>query len=643
MVRKAKLQPQNDGYTTVHTVRIPLWPYMVAPLFCLATLPLAWGAHRAYGRDAASAGWMGVALTLFGIGLIVFTFAASRPRGGLMNIMATLNAGLAMLWIVPAVIEGPLTAGMVGIWLVGSLWISATSAIYRVMRQARGDDGHGQILNGEFGELGDAVKQLKGVTFRRPVIEGAKVKSGVEMPPGRSFEDVAAAKKEIASLLDVRANAVRTPASSDSERRGEVHVVPVDQLKDPVPDPGIEPGLSMADPMVLGVTEEGTAAEIILPGDPSTHRNAVGVMCVVGMSGSGKTELLLRFAKCVVTRRDGDLNVIDCRKAGQLPPWLKRSAKQVVDGHDAALEWMEDLEGRVARRAEWLGSRGYKQWVPGCGLQFETYVIFEAAAIIRESNIVDLAESVRSVGMCIVLELQRATWDRLPTSARSNITTWICLGVQKEDDAQAALSEETIEAGAAPWKWGNGRPGYFYLEWAGRPQEAWSAPCRSFIQSDADRERDVANVLGLWAPEEPEADRQAVVPAPRGGQDDDRGEDTVEPGVDPDDPPDDVDPAQPIEMPAGMPRLAFGDSRRKMPTEQALGLLRSYVWDLVNARIEYVKPTDFADVLAQTGLSSSWLRSALDTLEGEGVLRKTQRGTWRVVQPDRVGSGAEAG
>jgi hypothetical protein len=644
------MRPQNDGYASVHTVRIPLWPYLVAPLFCLVALPATWGVHRAYGTSAASAGWTGVAVAFASVGILLFTFFLSRPRGVVMQVMATINAGLAIAWCIPAILEGPFTKPKFGFWLLFALVISFDCALYRIMRQARGDDGsHGQVLNGELAELGDAVKQLKGVRFGRPVVDGAKVTAAIEMPPGRSFEEVQAAKREVASLLDVRATSVRTIGDPDSERSGTVHVVPRDQLRDAIPDPGIEPGLSIADPIVLGLADSGEPAQIILPGDPAVHRNAVGVMGVVGMSGSGKTELLLRFVKEAVTRPDNDTYVIDCRKSGQLPGWVKRAATRAIDDSAEALDFLEDLERRIADRSKQLGARGLKQWERGCGIQFETYVIFEAASFIRESNIVDLSEAVRSVGMCVVLELQRATYDRLPTSARSNMTTWCVLGVQNDGDAEGALPDEVAAAGAAPWKWKNGKPGYFYLLWSGRDEESWSAPCRSFIQHDADRERDVAAVLGWNDAGREEPTQVEPYTPPRGGQepdlddaedDDDEG---VPPGVDPDDPPDDVDPSEPIVVPPGMPRIPFGDDRKKMLPAEALGLLRSHVFALMSAGAGHVEMSDLADVLAQTGLSSSWMRNALRQLCDEGVLREPrpgERGVWRVVQRERMPAAA---
>lgn len=634
MARKPKLTPSNDGYGTTHTVRIPLWPYLVTPIAVLAALPITGLVHHFYGGVRPGAGWTGFVLALGAVALAGFTAWASRPRGKVMQVMATGNVILAFLWIVPAVLDGPWTKAMIGTWFLGGLFMSVLVAVYRIMRQARGPEDKG-VLQGEFVELGDAVKQLKDVRFHRTQITGAKATTAVSMPPGRSFSEVEGAKKEVASLLDVPVTAVRTVRDPDSERRGKVSVVPVDQLRDALPDPGPScPGGSIAEPITLGRTEEGDEAAIILPGDPSVHRNAVGVMAVVGMSGSGKTELLLRLCSEAGTRHDNDLIIADARKGGQLPPWVQRLAKRKALGRNAAIDMLEDLPARVEARAKQLGDKGYKQWEQGCGIPFETYIVFEAAAVVQDTPVVDLAESVRSVGICLVLELQRATYDRLPTSARANITTWVVLGVQREEDAEAALSEGTVAAGAAPWKWKNGKPGYFYLEWAGRDEQSWSSPNRSYVASDEERAAHVAAVLG-WdgqgegapATRVPEQETAEPVEEPSGVERND--------AYDSEEPPDDVDASKPIIVPAGMPRISF-EFGRKMAPDEARGILLQHLQDLANAGIEVVRPAQLGQVLGMTGLSGSWLRNELQELSkgDQPVLRYTPRGMYKILQPE---------
>lgn len=624
MVRKPKLTPSNDGYGSSYTVRIPLWPYLVTPLCVVAALPLTGLLHHFYGRGPG-AGWTGVFLALAAVALVAFTGWASRPRGKVMQVMATGNALLSCLCIVPAVLDGPFTRGMIGVWLMGGLLMSVVVALYRIMRMARGDEAGGGVIRGELVELGDAVKQLKDARLSRPQITGAKVTTDVTMPPGRLFSEVADAKAAVASLHDVPVSAVRTVQDPDSARRGSLVLVPVDQLRNVKYAGASAPGASIAQPIRLGVREDGEPAELHLTGDPSVQRNAVGVMGVVGMSGSGKTEFLLNFCTEVLTRHDARLHIADARKGGQLPEFLRANAATSAIGLAAAEAVIEDMPAEIERRSKLLGAKGYKQWQEGCGIPFEVHVIFEAAAVVAgNSGVVDLAESVRSVGICLVLELQRATHDRFPTSARANVTTWAVLGVQRDDDAEAALSEETIAAGAAPWAWKNTKPGYFYMEAAGVDRVRWSEPCRSFEATDEQRQADVAAVRG--------GAQAAPEPAPD-------GVDAPEPergAVDPEDPPDDVDPSQPIAVPAGMPRIPLGDTRPPMAPADARGLLLQHIADLSAAGHDVVRPAQLGGVLDATGLSGSWLYVELGALtKGEQpVLRRTDRGVYRILAPE---------
>jgi hypothetical protein len=633
-VKKANMSPDVAGYNVpeVHMVRVPLWPYMVAPLTCVGALLFAGLVHHFYTRDTQSAGWAGFLLGVLGLLILGFTALAARPRGLVMQVMAVGNALLALLWLAPAIINGPFTLSMAGLWLAGTVFVTIIAAVYRIMRMGRGEQP--RIVDGEVGEMFEAVKSLKQVgRFGPPKVSGASARQAIEMDPGVPFSAVASEREQIASVYDVPATAVRTVKSPDSARRGELVVVPVDQLKDPIPDPGLSAaGGSIALPLILGWDERGENVELILPGDPKVHRNAVGVMGVVGMSGSGKTVLLRRLCREVVSRRDAALHVADARKAGQLPDWLTRVAKSVHAGKDASLDLLDSLERRVDQRSRELGGRGFDQWVEGCGINFEVYVIFEANAILRDSNIVDLAESVRSVGICVILESQRATWDRFPTSARSNVTTWVCLGVQREDDCEAALSDVTLAAGAAPWEWKNKRPGYFYLEWSGRDDALWSSPCRGF---EPDTEAETAMVAGV-APatgaEQPAAD-------PEPGEAEPGEEPEERPGVDPDDPPPDTDPAEPIAVPPWMPEEPFEDAEgEEMSPTAALQYLRDHVYSMHKAGKTQLKPQELSGVVARTGRGPWWIYKALEKLTDgpDACLRKTDKGYYKIVWQDPV-------
>ncbi|MFD0595100.1 conjugal transfer protein TraB [Catellatospora coxensis] len=451
----------------------------------------------------------------------------------------------------------------------------------------------------------------------------------IEAAPGTPFSQVAAAREEIESALDVRPGASRFVQSPDSARRGQMILVPVDQLRKPIPWPGpTAPGRSIADaPIDLGRGEDGEPLLLWLPGDPGRQRNSTH-LGVVGMSGSGKTELLLNMCADVLTRIDAELHVSDSRKADQLPGWLQQYAHRMAAGPAAAEAYIEDLPALIRERARILGQAGHKQWTKGCGIPFVVAVFFEAAGVLNgNGTFVDVAESARSVGIALVVELQRATYDRVPTSVRANIGSWACLGVKSEDDAQAALSDETLDAGAAPWIWKDQRAGCLYAELSGVDRERWAMPHRAYFAGSEDER---AAAITPWV--SPGRPQPQPAPAMEDGDEEDESEE-ANGAWDPTDPPDDVDPAQPLAEPDPHARMAFGPLPRPKTPGEARAILRRHVQDLRDDGHDVVRPAELADVLEETGRSDSWLYTEMRALcEGpDALLRRSEHGVYDIL------------
>lgn len=623
--------PRNAGYdgVSVHTVKVPLWPYLVTPVSAVAALPITWGAHHWYGDSA----WTGVALAVADTTVTGFTWWASRPRGPLMQAMSTGLALAGSAWTTMAVIEGPWSKGMFGVWFIGTVVGSVVVGVRRIMhKSAGGEDGESN------GGLREAVKSLRGARIGQARIDGARTTAPVVLESGMTVGELAKDRDAIASALDVRSTAVRVIPDPDSARRATVSVVPVDQLRDTLYWPGPSaPGLSIADaPVRLGGMEDGDPLDLWLPGDHKAGRNSVH-LSVVGMSGAGKTELVLNLCADVLTRNDVRLVVTDTRKGDQLPEWLRNGAHETYLDAESAEDYMEDLPRIIAERARYLGQRGLKQWVKGCGLPYMVVVNFEAAGLVANSGtFVDVTESARSVGICLLVELQRATHDRFPTSARANISARICLGVARPEDAEAALSDTTLDAGAAPWEWKNMRPGYLYAELPGVEAERWSMPARAYIAHSEDkRAAAVAEHRPDSAPAPAPKREERPVPQQRDPEDDEERE--LNKALDLAEPPDDVDPAQPIVIPEGMPRLAFGQLRTPpMGTEEARAWMRDYLLRLHDQGIGKIRPSELGDVIEATGLTASWVGKELRRLCSgpDALLRNTERGVYKIRVPE---------
>lgn len=626
MSARTKLQLPRD-----HDVPVTAWlPYAVTPCCTVLAMPAALIAHHAWADQP----WAAVGLTVAGAGMTGYTWLAARPRGPMVRATATGMTAAASLWALGATISGPLAHPWIDTWALGGLVMSAMVAVNRLMR--RGGDEVERSAGGALGQLGDQVRALRDAKVSALKTTGARVTASIEASPGTPFSKVAAAREEIESVLDVRPGSVKLVQSPDSTRRGQVVVVPVDQLRDPITWPGpTAPGRSIADaPSVLGTVEDGEPLQLWLPGDAGRQRNNTHLL-VVGMSGSGKTELLLNLAADLLTRTDAEVWVTDPRKADQLPEWLREGAHRFSSGGRAVRATIEELPALIAKRAGILGRAGHKQWVKGCGIPHLTVFFFEAAGVLMDADsIVDVAESARSVGMSLVFEVQRATYDRMPTSVRSQLGSRICLGVQQEDDATQALSEETRDAGASPWMWRDQFPGYLYAELAGTPRTRWALPARSFVAAS---ERQRAEAIAPWLRGGQSPPPAAVVVASAGPLEADDIDEPEPPQTDngawdPTDPPDDVDPSQPLPEADPDAVMAFSPPPRRMTPAEAREALRTHVLLLADAGLEVVQPADLADVLEVTGRSGSWLYGQMQELcEGtDALLHHAEHGHYRI-------------
>lgn len=620
----------HDGVSSAHTVKVPLWPYLVTPV---SSAGLFVGTAAGHQMWADTPGWPAAGITLAGTALTALTWRAAAARGIVRQLTATVTCVAGSVWTLGATLSAPWSRPWLDMWLLGAPVASIAMATIRVLR-----DGSTHDTN-PGGSLGEAVKSLKNATVGRASITGARATAPVVMEPGTAIAELAADRDSLASVLDVRPTAVRVIPDPDSARRGRVEVVPVDQLRTPPAWPGPSaPGRSIADaPIDLAVVEDGEILSLWLPGDHAKQRNSTH-LAVVGMSGSGKTELLLNLCADVLTRTDADLIVTDSRKGEQLPEWLRKGAHRAELNAEAAEEFMEELPAVIADRAGKLGRAGHKQWVKGCGLPYMVVVMFEAARLVAgNATFVDVAESARSVGIALVVELQRASFDRMPTSARANIGSWICLGVQSETDAGMALSDTSLDAGAAPWEWKNERPGYLYAELAGTDRTRWAMPARSYFAVSGEQER--ADAIARYrqvGATQPQPNRPATVPAQRNDKEDVTNKERND-AYDATEPPDDVDPAQPISAPPGMPRLAFGTLREPpMGAQEARDWLRTYITDLNDAGTTTIRPSDLSDVLEKTGKSGSWVLKELRHLStgSEAILQKTDRGVYKIRIPE---------
>lgn len=632
-------------------------PYLVPPAAGLANLILAGVLSRMWGAYADPTVWQvawraGLILACSAV-IVWATWGVGRARKIELRAASLLMSICSCGGLFVLTFRG-FSFDSVVVYLLVMVTTSVLLAVTKLLR-GHGDDARANL----FGELGERVRELQdvGATGKPKEIEG-RIVTHAEMLPGGDFGSLAKpeVRTAIASALDVPVGGVRMIRDRNTPRTGRMEVSPVDMLENPPAWPGLSaPGGSIGEPIRFGVYQTGAPIPLILPGNSKAGRNAIGVLILLGQAGSGKTELQLTLAAEARSRIDAEVTYIDGRKGLQLPAEFRDAMHTFIHNADEGERYLDGLIPEVAKRAGQIGGHGHEQWTAGCGKcpPFRVVIVDEASKFIEaEDTLVELAESIRSVGMFLLLGIQRATGDRLPTSVRTTVGGVICMGVKDVAEGGRVLSEETIEAGADPG-WKNRKPGALYAELPGTDPDDWSLPGRTFRP---DRDAVIGELLDVLAArgEHPASRPAAPATVPAAGGTSQRADDSddpdrdndpelVPPPIDPDCPPDE-DPHEPITVPARrrIPLdLGPEDGRQYTPTE----IREMFIEAIMHARskgVRTVRPSNFAPIVGRVGeegLKPPTISKILKEFCGgpEPLLRRSDdKGVYEIIQPEPV-------
>ena len=642
-----------------HEVKGNPAPYVIPPLAAIGNLILAGLLSRMWGAYAQPTVWQSAwraALILACSAAIVWcTWAVGRARqlplrAASMLMSCAACGGLFVFTFTRWSFDSVMTYLL--IMFTASIMLAVTKLLH-----GKGDDARGNL----FGDLGERVKELQdiGKTGKPKQIEG-RIVTHTEMVPGADFNSLARpeVRTGIASALDVPPGGVRMIRNRNTPRIGRIEISPVDMLEHPPDWPGLSaPGGSIGQPIRIAVYQTGATIPIHLPGDSGQGRNAMGVMILLGQPGSGKTELQLYLACEARSRIDAEVVYIDGRKGLQLPKAFRDAMHLMIHDAGDGERYLDGLVPEVARRAAQIGGHGHEQWTAGCAKcpKYLLVIVDEASKFLEsEDTLVELAESVRSVGIGMLLGIQRGTGDRMPTSVRTAVGGVICMGVNNIAEGGRVLSEETIEAGADP-SWKNRKPGALYAELPGTDPDDWSLPGRTY---KPDREAVIAELVAYLAsigeapapiagspPVPVTAAAAATTPVRDDDEDDDPDADKdvecAPPPVDPDCPPDE-DPHEPITVPdrRRVPLdLAPEDGRQYTPAEIRAMIRKAILTAYGNGRRQ-VRPSNFAPivgVVGEEGLKPPTLTKILTEFCGgpAPLLRRSDdKGIYEILPPE---------
>lgn len=458
-------------------------PY-TPPWIGAATLPplAGWGVHAMWGETALSAG---LASAGMGIGAAVLSAVTWTVSGGTNKFrrcrraQATASVAAGMGWLTCSISAGPFGHPMTDLWLLGGGLFAASWNVRQLMHRAH-DETEETTDKGGLGKLAEAIG-LEKVQVKNARGNGkGMVTADVAVEPGKTMEDVQAAAPKLAAALQVPPSAVTVKKDPHNAGRGSFAARVADLLEDGVPFlPPRELGLLPTEPIPVGLYADGEEWSINpFLADILQH------LLIMGVTGSGKSEFARAVLAHLMTRRKLSIWLIDLAKGEQTLGHMAEGLDWFVNnkrgGRKEAKLMLKSLPGVISARGDELAEEGLDQWTPKSKLNAMVVWVEEAADIADFDVLDEIARKARSVGIWLVISLQRATWTNLSTDVRANLQASACFGVDEAGDASFVLPDRVTESGAIP-DWGSSRPGYGYATGMGVPTERWTTEVRGSL------------------------------------------------------------------------------------------------------------------------------------------------------------------
>lgn len=394
------------------------------------------------------------------LSVIAWKLFGLRP-GPFIRHHATITVVLAHLWILMAVWEDS------GDWLFGapSMYVFFYGSIiiglsWCIRRWAFHDDYDNNDSSNPFEEAGLGAAKIDGRNTHD--VEGGR-KFRLKLPIGKTIEMAKDKRVALAQIAGKPRNLVHV-SETESGVEGEVDITILEENPFKVPSywqgPDF-PGDDITSPITYARYDTGIRPQLYIAG---RNGGSCQHFLTMGMPGTGKSKAWQAIYGTVLNRRQVSVIFGDPAKGMQTGGPLAAGLEWFATTYEECLEQIEAVKRIIPIRTDYLTSKGLDHWQRDCGINFLIFHLEEAARFAEIDDLVQLVEAARSAGISIVLSLQRATNDRLKTSARYNLGGNMCFGVKMKRDASFGLSEYAIEAGAAPHLWQDRYKGYHYLE-----------------------------------------------------------------------------------------------------------------------------------------------------------------------------------
>lgn len=533
-----------------------------------------------------------------------FMWRASRTRRDFGRQHAVFSLASIGIWMGFAVLYAPWHSVVLLVWLIFGIALSISWNIRSAVKSEKRDDPMGEFFK-DHGLDGTKTTILENTKDR---IKGIiQVKRG-----NNTIEDAQKHKGHLASLFKAPRNAVRIEPDHNDASRGYFTIVRRDLLKELV---AFEPSnieTSPNDKFVIGRYENGDPAELGL------HSKRLGAihMLIQGMNGSGKSEGAKVIFAQAFKHKNSAVIVIDVTKGTQTLNLARNGIHLIVSEETMAEALFKRFARTIKDRADELGRLNKTKWDEESGLTFLYVHIEEASGLIADNPaFIKMMETARSVGIAITASLQRASYVAVDTAARAQFSAVMCFGVQDIRDAQFALPDDVISAGADPSVWRNSKPGYAYLVHPEVDLSKWTIPLRSSLITD--EELELAANLKILEPIDSitmkslqdifEACKQPIIDT----------QSSLEDEVDTEE----LEELKKLESQFEGSFLKF-DDQVQMTSEEALEVLNDIINEFRKNKVTKFNAPELSNVLVLTGRSRAWLHKQLAKMVDDGTLTK---------------------
>jgi hypothetical protein len=213
----------------------------------------------------------------------------------------------------------------------------------------------------------------------------------------------------------------------------------------------------------FGTYEDGERATVFQPALPKKGK-VLSHLGIEGMPGSGKSNFARMCIAEGVRTYDVEDWVMDPVKAEQTVGCVAPAIDWIAVTKPEAEQLIEFVMDITEARFRFLGTYGYDNWEPGCGLPFLRVWLEEGnvMAQIVGDRMEDVGNVARSAGVALNGSFQRMHSGDVPTGLRAVFGDTMSYGCKKPGDS-FILPEALADAGADP-TWGITCPGKLY--WA---------------------------------------------------------------------------------------------------------------------------------------------------------------------------------